>query len=330
MPSKINSPESLMDTVNSYRVSRIILTAHELDVFTHLSGTHLSSAVMAEKTGTDPRAMDRLLNALVSTGLLEKSNSLFSNTELAEKFMVPTSASFLGGLSHQVHLWKTWNSLTEAVKKGSSVTIRESIGKRDETWLKSFMAAMHSRTRQAREVANLLDLSGVHKMLDVGGGSGAFTFAFIRSSKNIKGTIFDLPAIIPITKSYIEKEGFTGSVDTIPGDYHHDDFGKGYDLILVSAVVHINSEEENQALVGKCADALNPGGRLIIIDHIMNDDRTEPAIGAIFAINMLVGTEKGDTYTEAEIRTWMENAGLSDNHLDNTLQETLLMTGKKK
>jgi SAM-dependent methyltransferase len=329
MPDRITTSAELMETVNSYRKSRVILTAHELDIFTLLDEGKLTSGEMAARTGTDPRAMDRLMNALVAMGLLEKADSAFSNSPLASDFLVSSRKTFFGGLSHQAHLWKTWSTLTEAVKKGSSVTIKESIGKRDEKWLQSFIGAMHARQQHASEVAGILDLSGVGKMLDVGGGSGAFTYAFIRVNKNIQGTIFDLPAVIPITKKYIGEEGFTNSVSLLPGDYLKDDFGNGYDLVFVSAVIHINSGQENAMLVRKCVDALNPGGRLVILDHIMNEDRTTPSIGAMFAINMLVGTEKGDTYTESEIRSWMEQAGLTDIHLICTPANISLMIGTK-
>jgi ubiquinone/menaquinone biosynthesis C-methylase UbiE len=329
MPAKITSPADLLEIVNGYRKSRIILTAHELDIFTILDKNSLSSLEIAENIGANPRATDRLMNALVAIGLLEKSNSLFSNTFFSSKFLVKTEPGFLGGLSHQVQLWKTWSTMTDAVRKGSSVTIKESFGERDNRWVKSFLAAMHSRSQQARDVAELLDLSQVKKMLDVGGGSGAFTFAFLRKNKNIESTIFDLPSVINVTQEYINIEGFSKSVHTQAGDYLINEFGGTYDLVLVSAVIHINSSEENQLLINKCAAVLNPGGQLVILDHIMSEDRTKPEIGAIFALNMLVGTEKGDTYTGSEISSWMVKAGLNNIQVKNTQQETYVMIGTK-
>lgn len=113
------------------------------------------------------------------------------------------------------------------------------------------------------------------------------------------------------------------------GDYLTDDFGTGYDLIFVSAVIHINSPEENDNLIRKCSNALNRGGQLVILDHFMNDERTEPLAGAIFAINMLVGTLHGDTYTETEVRNWMTQADLKNIIRKDTLQGTSLMIGIK-
>ena len=113
----------------------------------------------------------------------------------------------------------------------------------------------------------------------------------------------------------------------MPGDYLKDKFGYDFDLILVSAVIHINSPEENRGLIKKCAESLTPGGQLVILDHIMNDDRTMPAVGAVFALNMLVGTEKGDTYTEQEIKSWMHEAGLKYIRRRDTPQGSNLMIG---
>ena len=327
---EINSPGDFSEVVNSFRISRIILTAHELNLFTILKDRPLSSSVVARTAGTDERATDRLMNALVPIGLLKKSGGLFSNTDFSTRFLIRGQQMYMGGIDHIVQLWKTWSTLTDAVRAGTSVTIKKPIGERDESWVGTFIAAMHSRaTHQAMEIAAVLDLSQTSSVLDIGGGSGAFTFQFIREKPTIKGTIFDLPNVIPITKQYISREGFDESVTTIAGDYLADKFGKDYDLILLSAVIHINSPEQNKDLLTKCAEALNPGGQMVILDHIMTEDRTGPATGAIFAMNMLVGTEKGDTYTEKEIKSWMQSAGLKMIRRRDTPQGSSMMIGIK-
>ncbi len=97
----------------------------------------------------------------------------------------------------------------------------------------------------------------------------------------------------------------------------------------MSAIIHINSPEENRLLLAKGATALNAGGQLVVIDHVMNDDRTEPLAGTVFALNMLVGTLRGDTYTQKEITGWMEEAGLTGIHLRNTPSGVQMMVGRK-
>jgi len=309
----ITTPAELMETINAFRISRLILSAFELGLFDHLSEKSLPSSALAEKMRTNPRTTDRLLNALSGTGIITLNNRNFSNSTFAEKFLVSTSPFFMGGLGHSVSLWKTWNTLTDAVKEGHSVAeiVKNDIDHRGDAWLEPFIATMHARgVGQGRELAAMLDLSGRTRTLDVGGGSGAFTFAFIEKNPAITGVIFDLPNVVPITQKYIDKAGYTGIVTTLKGDYLREDFGGEYDLVLMSAIIHINNPEENALLIRKGAAALHAGGQLVIVDHVMNDDRTEPFIGALFALNMVVGTRHGDTYTEKELRKWMEDAGL--------------------
>jgi SAM-dependent methyltransferase len=330
MAKEITVPGELMEMVNAFRISRIILSAFELGIFTILKDHSLASKDLSETMNMKIRSTDRFLNALVSLGLLKKINGQFSNTAFSSKYLVKGEPFYLEGLSHQVHLWKTWSTLTDAVKEGTTVAVEEPIGDRDAEWLNSFIAAMHSRGgSQSREVADLLDFSKTRSILDVGGGSGVFAFEFIHRCSEAKAVVFDLPAVVPITQNYIKKADLENAIKTIAGDYLSDDFGSGYDLIFVSAVIHINSQEENELLIKKCSDALNSQGQLVILDHFMSDDRTEPLVGAVFALNMLVGTKHGDTYTESEVRSWMLDAGLKDITRKNSRQGTSLMIGRK-
>jgi 2-polyprenyl-3-methyl-5-hydroxy-6-metoxy-1,4-benzoquinol methylase len=189
---------------------------------------------------------------------------------------------------------------------------------------------MHYRARgQAPQTVGVIDLEGVSRVLDVGGGSGAFSMAFVRAGTGISAVVFDLPAVVTLAKSYIESEGFAAQISVAPGDYLHDDLGAGFDLVFLSAIVHSNSDAENRLLIRKAASALEPGGRVVVSDWIMSDDRIQPIGGALFALNMLVGTEAGDTYTEAEIRSWMQDAGLSDISRTDTQAGPGLMIGRK-
>lgn len=308
---KIEQPAELMDIVNGFRLSRIILTAHELRIFDHLNGKPCSSAETASRIVADRRATDRLMNVLVSLGLLDKQQDLFTNSVFAGKYLVSSSPDFLLGLGHTANLWRKWSTLTEVITKGTALDLEDDFNERGFSWIESFIAAMHARgVAQGRELASMLELSKTKRSLDVGGGSGAFTFGFIEKNPAIRGVIFDLPNVVPVTRKYIDKANLGQSVVTVAGDYLSDDLGSGFDLVLMSAIIHINNPEDNRILIKKGADALSPGGQLVIMDHLMSEDRTEPLQGAVFAINMLVGTKHGDTYTRDEIGGWMKAAGL--------------------
>jgi SAM-dependent methyltransferase len=326
---EITKPGELMEIVNAFKMSRMILSGIELKIFDPISSGSMTSEEVAGSLGTDPRATDRLLNALSGTGLLIKTDGYFSNSPFSQKFLVTASPYFMSGLGHSADLWKTWSSLTDVVKSGKNTYFRGEINDRGPEWLESFIGTMHARgVAQGRELASMLDLSNTHRVLDVGGGSGAFIFGFIEKNPAITGVILDLPNVTPITRNYIEKAGFTDSVTTLDGDYHLADLGHEFDLVLMSAIIHINNPEENRILIRKGADALTKGGQLVIMDHVMNEERTEPFIGAIFALNMLVGTKHGDTFTESEIRGWMKDAGLTDIRLMTAESGMQVMVGR--
>jgi SAM-dependent methyltransferase len=327
----IASLEQLRAAVNGFRRSRIILTAFELGLFSNLAEKSLGSAQLAKIIGTDARATDRLLNALCALGLVRKTKGEFANAKIARDFLVAGKPRFLAGLAHSANQWQTWHTLSAAVRRGTTVRERKAgpdpaAGKR----LTGFIAAMHERaTPQAPAIVKLLDLANVRRCLDIGGGSGAYSMELVRAKKSIRAVVFDLPAVLPLAKNYVRQAGLLERFDFIGGDFHRDDWGKGYDLILLSAIVHMNGPEENQRLVAKAARSLNRGGQLVIQDFIMGPDRTRPAAGAVFALNMLVATARGDTFTAGEVRGWMRAAGLKKIIHQSTPFDASIMIGKK-
>jgi SAM-dependent methyltransferase len=286
------NPTRIREFASSYQKSRILLSAFELDIFTNIDESGSESNQIASTLSLDKHACERLLNALVSLGFLTKK-----------------SPEYLGGLMHSNHLWTTWSNLTSVVKTGMSAHPAE-INERGEEWLFSFINAMHDRgKKQAPQQLANIDLSVTKSVLDIGGGSGAYSMEFVSKKPGIEATVFDLPKVIPITKKFIDKEGYSGKIKTYTGDYTTDELPKGFDLVFLSAVIHSNSLEVNQNLIKKCFHSVNHNGKILIQDWIMNNSRTHPVSGAIFAINMLVGTEAGDTFTEQEVTEMLTSAG---------------------
>jgi 2-polyprenyl-3-methyl-5-hydroxy-6-metoxy-1,4-benzoquinol methylase len=315
MKEPVTTPESIREIAYAFQESRILLTAYELGIFSVLGKNRESSQSVARKLGTDSRATDRIMNALAAMGVLEKEADTFRNSPSASRFLGSTSPEYMGGLMHTVHLWDTWSTLTEAVRLGTSVPMRQHRRKDSADWTEAFIAAMNDRAhKQAPAVAAQMNLREGMRVLDVGGGSGAFSVAFVRAKKGVTATVFDLPQVLPLTRKYVSAEGLQDRIDFVAGDYTSDELPQEYDLVFLSAIIHSNSPHENRRLIQKCARALNPNGNLVVQDFIMDESRTSPPGGAIFALNMLVGTGAGDTYTESEIRGWMEEAGLA--HID--------------
>jgi 2-polyprenyl-3-methyl-5-hydroxy-6-metoxy-1,4-benzoquinol methylase len=304
------SPRPILEMANAFQRSRALLTAHELGLFTVINDEWKTSAEVAAALDADERATDRLMNALTALGLLEKRDGRFTNSPAAAEFLVKGRPEYMAGLAHTAHLWETWSGLTHAVRSGTG-RAGDEVNQRGEAWLRAFIAAMHWRARQMADgVICLIDLTGVERVLDVGGGSGAFSMAFVRAAQGVSAVVFDLPNVVPLTRNYIETGGYSAQVHTATGDYRTDRLPGGFDVVFLSAIIHSLSTEANRALLKKAAGAANAGGQVVVLDQIMNQDRTAPLMAAMFALNMLVGTGAGDTYTESEVRGWMEEAGL--------------------
>ena len=321
--------QQLRELVMGFQPSRVVLTAFELGVFTALADGHRTADAVARAVGAEARAVDRLMNALVALGLLHKHDGRFDNAPLADRVLVRGRPEDMAGLHHTVHLWDTWSGLTTAVRTGSPVH-EAAVNDRGDEWLDAFIAAMHWRARpQADAMAGLLGLGKTRRMLDVGGGSGAFAIACANAQPALTAVVFDLPNVLPLTRKYVEEARLAGRITTAVGDYTRDPLPQGFDLVLLSAIVHSNPPAVNEALVRAAAGATTAGGRVAIVDWVMSPDRTEPLTGALFALNMLVGTDGGDTYTEAEIRGWLDAAGLIGVERLDTRFGTSIMTGTR-
>lgn len=327
-PQASVSPVPIMEMATAFQRSRALLTGVELDVFTALAFDERTSEEVAAAVGASPRAADRLMNALTALGLLEKREGRFRNSPAAARYLVKGQPDYLAGLGHTGHLWHTWSRMTDVVRSGR-IEVPGEVSDRDPEWVRAFIAAMHGRaTQMAPRVVSLLDLEGVSRVLDVGGGSGAYAMAFARARRGISAVVFDLPNVVPLTRAYIAQEGLAASVDTMAGHYLRDPFGQGYDLVFMSAVIHSNPPADNRLLFARAAGALRPAGRLVVQDFLIDDDRSGPLQPALFALNMLVGTPGGDTYTEAEVRQWMQDAGFGEVSRVDTALGTSLVVGR--
>ncbi len=322
------TPQEFRAQVHLFQQSRVLITACELDLFTALGDQERPSAEVAGAIGADPRATDRLMNALVAMGCLVKRDGRFRNGAFAGRYLVRGRSGYLAALMHSLHLWSTWSTLTEAVRAGRRVA-PEPEGDAAVAYREAFIAAMHWRgTTQAEEVAALVDLAGVRSVLDAGGGSGVFSMAFVRAQPNLRATVFDLPEIVPLTRRYVAEAGLSDRVRTVAGDLTRDSLGRDVDLVFLSAILHSFPPDDNRRLLAKAAAALAPRGRVVIHDFLMNEDRTGPLAAALFALNMLVGTAAGDTYTESEMRGWMREAGLDPIERRDTSFGTSLLIGR--
>lgn len=305
----MNHPMQFLENIRSFMSSRILLTAVELDLFTQIDRGVDTAEALAKNNHLDLRALTRLLDAVVTFNFLIKKDRHYS---------LPPDAAWLSGdhpetpapmVLHMNELWNTWTHLTETIRKGQNPELVP-VAEKDEHLLNAFIGAMHVVGKDlARDIADDLDLSSYKKLLDIGGASGTYTLAFLDKNPEMTAVIFDLAPVLPIAQKRLSASAMADRVKLVAGDFYTDSLPPGFDLVLLSAIIHQNNPDQNMVLFQKINDAMVPGGTLIIRDHIMDDHRTSPPGGAVFAINMLVATEGGDTYTFKEIEQWLEKAG---------------------
>jgi predicted O-methyltransferase YrrM len=307
-----NSPETVLRLAQSFMECRIFHTAAELNIFTLLERTPMSTAEIADRIRGDERALSAVLDALAAMGFLVKKGAVYQCEGSAAGMLSENSPNtILPMVLHMASLWKRWSRLTD-IARGIKESKEEFDFSRDAAELRAFIGAMHSIGEPlARRIVADLDAGGARSLLDVGGGSGTYTIAFLRSVPGMKATLFDLPEVIEMARERLTKAGLIDRATLVPGSFYLQELPAGHDLALLSAIIHSNSLEENLDLYKKIFRALNPGGRILVRDHVMNPDRTYPRDGAVFAINMLVGTSGGGTYTYEEIEQGLSQAGFT-------------------
>jgi len=303
--------DDLINRMRAFQESRVLLTAVELDLFSAV-GQGATAAEVASRLQSDGRATEMLMNALVALEILQKKEEVFSNTQLADQYLAEDSPDNVRlAMMHTVHLWERWSTLTESVRAGGAKDV--SAEGRDQRWTEAFIAAMDRNLKERVPIlVKAVDTRNVRRMLDVGGGSGGYSIAFAKASPELQADVLDLPGVLPLTAEYIQKSGLSERVKTRPGDLLHDDFGRDYDLALVSAICHMLGPAENQDLFRRCFAALGSGGQIVVQDFILESDKTAPRHAALFALNMLVVTQKGANYSADEYSTWLAKAGFQD------------------
>ncbi len=306
------SPLTLMDTAWGFTRTQILKTAVELDIFTQIDKGYTSSKALAEALGVSERGVRILLNALVGLKVLEKQSEQYQLTEGARLFLSRSSGAYMGDwLLHVNQLMPAWAHLTEVVRSGAPFRQVEGEDDRGEFFSKlvAGLFTMNAPGAQAAAKAMVGQRSGL-RILDIGAGSGVWGIAFAHQDPLARVTLVDYPKVIAIATQFVIQHGLANRFEYLAGNFREVDFGRDqYDVAILGHICHSEGTRNTKTLFQRIRRALKPGGRLLIAEFLVDEERKVETFPLLFAVNMLVNTEEGDTFTLSELRTWLHEAG---------------------
>jgi len=284
-------------------------------IFTQLDGTPRTAEEVAQLSNCNARGIAMLLDALTSLTLLKKCDNTYVSTQFTASNLSKNSPGYMGHIiMHHYHLMAGWARLDEAVQSGGPILKRVAHGN-DETVRESFLMGMFNLASQlAPRIAKTIDLSSSHRLLDLGGGPGTYAIHYCLANPGLTAVVYDLPTTQKFAEGTISRFDLQQRVTFTAGDYQVDSVPTGFDAAWLSHILHADGPAACAALLLKAVAAINPGGVLMVQEFILNDAKDGPQFPALFSLNMLLGTEAGQSYSEGELVAMMKEAGLSDVH----------------
>jgi ubiquinone/menaquinone biosynthesis C-methylase UbiE len=316
------TPERIMQLAFGFAPTQTLTSALELRLFTHVAQGKTTAPALAEAAGASLRGLRMLLDALVGLGLMTREG----NRDDVRYGLTPESAAFLvegqpGYHGDFVRLHGTmmaghWMNLTDCVRTGQPVRAVDKPEEGAAVWgelVDSLFPVGYAAASSLGQELRRLYPQGTLRLLDVAAGSGVWSLASAQKDPNVQVVAFDLPSTLPHTRQWAERLGVVDRCEFRAGDIRENELGQAeFDAVILGHICHSEGAAHTPKLLAKAARALKPDGTLAIAEIVPDDDRRGPAFPLLFALNMLVNTTEGDTFTFAEYRRWLEEAGFRD------------------
>lgn len=318
-------PSRLMDIGMGFWPAKTLLSAIELDLFSHLGGDAMSGAEIGDRLGLHPRAIYDFLDALVALRILERDGDgptgHYRNGIEAAAFLDRKSSSYVGGFLEMANarLYRFWADLTEALKTGQpqnevkltgTPMFEELYG--DPARLEQFLGAMSGvSSGPFHELAERVDFSRYHTLCDVGGAAGQLCLIVANRHPHLQCTSFDLPVVAPIAEKAIAAAGLSDRITVASGDFFADPLPRA-DVITMGMILHDWNLERKQRLIEAAYDALPDGGALMVVEHLIDDARRENVVALMMSLNMLVEFGDAFDFTGRDFAGWCRQAGFRD------------------
>lgn len=319
----------IREIANNFQKSRILFSSLELDVFTVIGTETKAVAQIAEEVNANLKSLEKLLNALVNMGFLLKKGDTYTNKPDSLIYLSRESPNYLGDLMHIASLWDNWSNLTQTIRIGKPIQYQD-ISEKSDSWLESFIL---SSFRESKKYADLIckqvPAKNPFKILDLGAGSGVYAIEFAKMYPKATVYALELPRVANITKKFIDRSGLNERIKVISADMITDDFGKDYDLVILSDVLSEFSFKTNLDLMKKIYDSLNFNGVIAVFDYFYNDDKTGPQESTMQALNMMINTLDGEVLNNTDIWFALKEAWFMDIYKVETNFGKSLIIGKK-
>ncbi len=315
------SPESILQVGMGFWASKTLLSAVEVELFTHLAGRPQDLETLRTRLGLHPRSARDFLDALVALGFLHRTDGVYRNTAATDLFLDKHKPSYIGGILEMANarLYGFWGDLTEALRTGEPQNESKHGGTplfeelyADPERLEQFAAAMTGVSRGVNvELARRFPWADVATFADIGTAQGDTAVQIALAHPHLTGYGFDLPPLAPVFEDYVDRNQLGERLTFVPGDFFTDALPT-VDVLVMGHVLHDWDLAEKRSLLAKAYDALPDGGSLIVYEALIDDDRSSNAFGLLMSLNMLIESPGGFDFTPTECIGWMREAGFRD------------------
>ncbi len=322
MTEKQVNPSKIMQIGMGFWASKTLLTAVNMGLFTHLANGELSGQDIKTRLGLHERGLYDFLDTLVALGFLKRSGlketALYRNAEDTDLFLDKSKPSYVGGMLEMSNnrLYPFWHNLEDGLKTGAPQNETKTGGKplfeelyANEEKLREFLKAMGGiQMGNFMIFSNKFDFSNYGTLCDIGGAGGYLSAQVVLNNDHMKCISFDLPPVSPVATETINNMSLGDKIIIQSGDFFKEDFPKA-DIITMGNILHDWGTQDKKMLIKKAYDALPQGGALVVLENIIDDDRSKNAFGLMMSLNMLIETREGYDFSLADFDRWAKEIG---------------------
>lgn len=333
------SANKKVDTVRLQTMSRAFIqsaslfAAIDLGLFTAISQGHNTPETFAKQASISALNAERIMAMAAASGLTLWNQDHYENADDAEQYLVEGNKGYAADwLTFARPGWKNWGVLTDKLRNDTPAQV---LGKEDANRTVDQARTYHRATSSVgfgsgRRFNKQVDLSKRFKMMDLGGGSGAYSIVAAKANPQLSAVVFDLPAVAQVTQEFIDEHKVGDQVTAQGGDFTKDAFPAGCDVALMASNLPQYNREIIAGVIDKAFAALVPGGEMHLIGEMLDDDRAGPMDAAVWALFEALSNSTGLAHTRGDCVSYFERAGFVDVQVHEFIPNILVrVTGTK-